>query len=243
MSYAHVFKGAPFDNKNAAGPHKMGKFTAVSQVSGNSGVEYHKKQMSRLGRKNLEGRVTKKEVWDATEVFKGNPYHDKTGAFTSKNKGMSGAGVGAGTKEALAALGRRNASLPSGFFGKPKPGDTTGLHKDRGKVSPSGSGSSDAGVGSKESTRFVPPSPKNRLPTTATPEQKTAMYGYMNGFHKNLKLENERAYAVDRSNQMIEGKTRPTGMSAQYNLTKQRAVMYEILVQKIFTQGRIKNHV
>jgi len=66
------------------------------------------------------------------------------------------------------------------------------------------------------------------------------MQDYMNGFHKNLSRENERAYAVDRSNQLINGQARASGMSAKYDMPKQRARQYEMLVYKIFIAGRRK---
>lgn len=83
---------------------------------------------------------------------------------------------------------------------------------------------------------------RDRL-VSATVEQKKIMSEYMNGFHKSLKNENERAYAVDRSNQMINGQKRESGMSAKYGMTKQRAMQYEMLVAKIFKAGRTKHEI
>lgn len=87
------------------------------------------------------------------------------------------------------------------------------------------------------------PSPKNRLSPEAPPEHKAKMTEYMGVYSGRLKNPKEKAYVEARVAQMIAGTPRPSGMSAQYGLTKQRAVQYEILNQKIFSSGRLKHNI
>lgn len=162
---------------------------------------------------------------DLDVVTKANPYHDATGAFTSKDKAKAG-----GMHSGIGELNRKGktvyyAHVRGVYREGPKEHLQTLLEEEDKE---------------KASQPFVVPSPKNKLPKDVKPEQKKAMQDYMNGFHKSLKRENERAYAVDRSNQMINGEDRPSGMSAKYSMTKQRAVQYEALIYKIFLAGRSK---
>ena len=73
--------------------------------------------------------------------------------------------------------------------------------------------------------------------------QAKAMTTYMDGFTSKLKNPQEKAYAERRANELILGKERESGMSAQYGMTKQRAAQYEGLIYKIFKAGKVKHNV
>lgn len=78
------------------------------------------------------------------------------------------------------------------------------------------------------------------IPTHENQEHRARMHQYMSGFHSKLKNLQERAYVAERSRQMINGEVRPKGMSAQFGLTKQRAIQFEALTYRIFQSGRTK---
>jgi hypothetical protein len=78
------------------------------------------------------------------------------------------------------------------------------------------------------------------VPTHENIEHRNQLQKYMAGFHDGLKNENEKRYVAERARQMINGEYRPKGMSAQYGLSKERAIQYEALVYKIFQAGRAK---
>lgn len=78
------------------------------------------------------------------------------------------------------------------------------------------------------------------IPTPENAKARVKIQKYMDGFSKNLKNPNEKAYAEARIRQKINGENRPAGMSGVHGLTKQRGVQYEMLIDKIFKAGRAK---
>lgn len=82
---------------------------------------------------------------------------------------------------------------------------------------------------------------KTRLSKEIPAKSRKVMAKYMDGFTSKLKNPSEKAYAEARAKQMVSGEARPDGMSARFGLTKQRAVLYEILIAKIFKAGRAKH--
>jgi hypothetical protein len=126
------------------------------------------------------------------KVLKYNPYHDATGAFSSRDK--------------------------AGFVSTgPKFAKSNAKDKER-------------------STRIK----TKVIPSRENEKQRAKLQTYMDGFTKNLKNPKEKAYAEARIKQMINGQSRPSGMSGMHGLEKRRAIQYEALVYKIFTAGRVK---
>lgn len=117
--------------------------------------------------------------------------------------------------------------------------DAQGLFTSRGKSSFISTGAGFRGSNARDKERSTRLKTKV-LPTTQNAKGRAKLQTYMDGFSRNLKNSNEKAYVEARVRQMINGVSRPSGMSGVHGLTKQRAVQYEALVYKIFATGRSK---
>lgn len=125
-------------------------------------------------------------------VLKFNPYHDSTGAFSSRGSATF-VSTGAKFRSSNAKDKERSGRLKT-------------------KV----------------------------IPTRENAKARVKLQSYMDGYSKNLKNPQEKAYVQERITQMINGVTRPKGMSGKHGLTKQRAIQFEALTYKVFKAGREK---
>lgn len=143
---------------------------------------------------------------EIARILKGNPYHDATGAFTSKDKAVGGGKVPArDIAEAAASTEKPVETQPE-----------------------------------TSATPLGGPLRSRIIPTKENEEVRQRLTSYMEGYHKQLKNPQERAYVAERVRQMINGETRPKGMSAKFGLEKRRAIQFEALTYKIFQAGRKK---
>lgn len=72
-----------------------------------------------------------------------------------------------------------------------------------------------------------------------TDEQKR-LEEYLLGYARNLKNANERAYTVERCHQMAMRTPRPIGMSADYEVAKNRVPALEGVLWKVYKAALLK---
>jgi len=71
-------------------------------------------------------------------------------------------------------------------------------------------------------------------------EEKVWLADYMHGYAKNIKNGNEARYIYARINQLVDGVTRKSGMSAEFALSKQRGRALEMVTLKVWKAGTVK---